>query len=132
MQDLKAELVRGLWYVALVGAGFYDPSIGAPASVEGGRRTWREVAPTETGIQQAGDRIIVTVAETAPVIDVQNARQVIESVNRDPPKPRRFLHTLTVRRDDTWTVFSWNEPLDARSRKYENALAEAKKKSRRL
>lgn len=119
-------------YVALVGAGFYDPSIGARASVEGSRRTWKEVAPVETRIQQTGDRIIVTVAEMRPVVDVQNTRQIIiESVNRDP-EPRVFRHTLSVRRNDSWTVSSWTEPLNARSRTHENAPAEAGKQIRAL
>lgn len=116
-------------YVALVGEGFYDPSTAA-AVLGGDRRTWKEVAPVESGIQQTGDRIIVRVAAVAPILDTQNVYQ-IQWFGRDQP-PRRVLHSLRVRGGDSWTEFRWIEPVGANRPAHEKALAVAGQRIRAL
>lgn len=105
-------------YVALIGAGFFD------ASHQAGRTTWREVAPVDPGIHQAGDQISVTVAAELPVFNVQSVQRQIQWVGGDRP-PRWFQHTLKVRRDDRWTEFRWLEPLDAHPAEQVEALSSA-------
>lgn len=115
-------------FITLVGAGFFDAALdrGRDSYEEGGRSTWREAAPVESGLERETDRIISTIAAEAPVY-VVNDRRVVKLTAGDlvrhgiawrasfdvrvmTPPALRVLHTLRVRRGDRWTETRWVEP----------------------
>jgi TonB family protein len=116
-------------FITLVGAGLFDASLEVTRKPYDGS-TWQEAAPVEPGLQQAGDRIIVTVSAETPVVDVQGARQ-IQWFGGDQPT-LYATHTLRVRRGDRWTQFTWNEPLGPRSAEHVKEFALAGKRIRAL
>jgi TonB family protein len=137
-------------FLTLVGAGFFDAAFESAhdSYAEGERSRWQEVAPVESGIRQAADRIVATVSAEASVSSVVNDRVVIVpathrvipgiawrasfEVRVIPPPPPRQLHTLRVRRGDRWTETRWVEPVDARRSEHVKDLAVAGKRLRAL
>ena len=89
-------------FVMLVAGGFFDP--------ETPQQSWKEQAEVKAGVQEGDDEIVVTVTASPPRPDIGTFAQ---SGGTRPQLPTE--HTLSVRRNDTWRVASWTEPVGKHS-----------------